>query len=309
MIVKSLLAAIILFSVNAHAATIAQRLGYASDAKLVIVHADDIGMSHSVNQATFAAMATGSVNSGSMMVPCSWFAEAAAYYRAQPDLDLGLHLTLTSEWQDYKWRALSGESAAYSLHDAAGFMFPDVGPVAASARPEDVARELRAQVDAALAQGIRPTHLDSHMGTLFATPQFFQAYVQTGRRYRLPILVPREALQAQAPQLASLVDPHELLVDRIIMADPSVAAGEWQAYYTAVIENLQPGVTEIIVHAGYDNHELQAIARNHPDYGAAWRQRDTDFFADPKSRALLAAHDAIQVTWRELGQLVYPTDE
>lgn len=302
------IAAICLILGSAHAATVAERLGLPSDAKLLIVHADDIGMSHSVNVASFEGLTKGSVNSGSLMVPCAWFDEAAARFREQPELDLGLHLTLTSEWKHYRWGSLSGHGPGYSLNNATGYQYSSVSDVVRHASPSDVKAELIAQVETALAHGIQPTHLDSHMGTLFATPEFFQAYVEVGRAYRLPILIPKARMMNEAPQLADMLKPGEALVDHLYMADPRIPIRDFDTFYAGLIENLQPGVTEIIIHLGFDDTELNAITVDHPDYGSAWRQADTDFFTRPSTTALLEKHEVHLVTWRELGAVLYPPE-
>lgn len=311
MIVESIrlviyIASLLLVTGSACAAelTLAERLGYGSQAKLLIVHADDIGVSHSVNGATFAALQTGLVNSGSIMVPCPWFPEAAEYFRANPQLDLGLHLTLTSEWRHLRWSGVLTDAAATGLHDADGYLYRDVPGVIANASAAAVARELRAQVDRALAFGIQPTHLDSHMGTVFASPEFFAAYLEVGRDYKLPVLVPRERIQREAPQLASLLTPEDLTIDWLFMADESVPMAQWDSYYSGVLQNLQPGVTEIIIHLAYDDAEMQAVTIDHPDYGAAWRQADFDFFTSERFASLLRQHDVELVTWREIGRLL-----
>jgi len=163
---------------------------------------------------------------------------------------------------------------------------------------------LRAQVERALAFGIQPTHLDSHMGTVFASPEFFAAYLEVGRDYKLPVLVPRERIQREAPQLASLLTPEDLTIDWLFMADESVPMAQWDSYYSGVLQNLQPGVTEIIVHLAYDDAEMQAVTIDHPDYGAAWRQADFDFFTSERFASLLRQHGVELVTWREIGRLL-----
>lgn len=288
------------------AVPIAVKLGLPADSRLLIIHADDVGMSHAVNTASFSGLLAGHVNSASMMVPCSWFAEAAAFYRQHNQLDMGLHLTLTSEWQHYRWQSLSVAGAHASLHNAAGYQYQTNAQVVANASGEDVKRELQAQIDAARAHGIEPTHLDSHMGTLFARPDFFQAYVEVGRENQLPVLIPRHAMAAQAPALLAKLAEEEVLLDHLIMAQADLPAEQWADFYRTAIRTLQPGVSQIIVHLGQDNPELQAITINHPDYGAAWRARDSHFFALPETSALLAAENITLVTWRQLGELLYP---
>lgn len=275
----------------------------ASDERVLIVHADDVGVAHSVNAATFDAFAAGGVRSGSVMVPCPWFPEAAAYARAHPEHDLGLHLTLTSEWKHYRWGPVLPAAQVPSLLDSLGFLHATTEAAVRHADPAEVEAELRAQVERALAFGLRPTHLDSHMGVLFQTPALFEAYVRVGRAYDLPVFVPRAALERQAPALLALLDADDLLIDHLVMATPDVAPEDWPAFYRQALETLPPGVTEIIVHLAYDDAEMRAVTVEHPDYGAAWRQRDFDFFTSPVYDSLLAAHDIRLTTYRELYQL------
>ena len=283
--------------------TLAERLGYARDARLLLVHADDLGVAHAVNAASTAALETGLVSSASIMVPCPWFPEIAAYARAHPEADLGIHLTLTSEWKYYRWGPVLPESDVPTLVDGDGYLHADAGEAARRMDPAQAEAEIRAQVERALAFGIRPTHLDSHMGTLFQTPALFEAYLRVGRDYGIPVLLPRESLAAEpAAPLRALLKPGDVLIDRIAMATPDVPAAEWEAFYSGLVAALQPGVTEIILHAAYDGPEMQAVAADHPDFGAEWRQRDFDFFTSDTFRRLLAEHDVRLVTWREIGE-------
>ncbi len=284
--------------------SLAERLGYAADAKLLIVHADDIGMSHSVNRATIAAMERGLVNSGSIMVPCPWFPEIAAYARQNPEADLGLHLTLTSEWKAYRWDGVLGSAMAPSLHDSKGFLHADTPDVAQHAELAEAEREIRAQVERALEFGIRPTHLDSHMGSLFARPELLQIYLQVARDYKIAALLPREALRVRAPELLARLPADTILIDHLVMATPQVSADQWEDFYARAVEELRPGVTEIIVHLGFDDAELQSVTEDHPDFGSAWRQRDFEVFTSQRLQHLLAKHQVRMLTWREISSLL-----
>ena len=181
--------------------TLAERLGYAADAKLLIIHADDLGVAHSVNEASIEALTEGLVNSGSLMVPCPWFPEIAAYARSNPGLDLGLHLTLTSEWKHYRWGTVLPANEVPTLLDSLGFMHATAEAAAAQMDPAQAEAEIRAQVERAIAFGIQPTHLDAHMGTLFQAPDLFEAYLRVGRDYGIPVFVPAGPMREQAPQL------------------------------------------------------------------------------------------------------------
>src|SRR5438093_2930853 len=145
--------------------TLAARLGYAPDAKLLIVHADDLGAAHSIDVASIKAFESGLVNSGSIMVPCPWLSEIAAYARNHPEADLGLHLTLTSEWTPYRWGPVLSKDRVSSLLDSTGYFYSTESEAASHMTPAEVEAELRSQIERARSLGIQPTHLDSHMGT------------------------------------------------------------------------------------------------------------------------------------------------
>ena len=144
--------------------------------KLLIIHADDVGMCHSVNEATILALEGGIVTSGSIMVPCPWFLEIAEYCRENPEADLGIHITLTSEWKHYRWRPVSSINKVPGLIDEEGYLWHSEKDVAKHASPAEVEIEIRAQVQRAIDFGIKPTHIDTHMGTVYETPEFFAAY-------------------------------------------------------------------------------------------------------------------------------------
>jgi predicted glycoside hydrolase/deacetylase ChbG (UPF0249 family) len=277
--------------------TVAERLGLPADAKLLILHADDLGVAHSVNVASFDALDRGAISSASVMVPTPWITEVAAYARAHPNADLGLHLTLTSEWQTYRWGSVESKDKVPSLLDSAGTFPSEERVVAATAKPLEVEREIRAQIERALALGIRPTHVDSHMGALFTTPELFATYVKVARDYRLPFLALRSGLP---PTFLASLSESDVLLDAVIIAGPEVPRDHWKAFYLNAIANLKPGLTEMLVHLGRDDAELQAVMVDHEPYGSAWRQRDYEVVTSPEFRKALQDHRVIVVTWREL---------
>ena len=289
--------------VQAQTRTIAERLGHPRDSKLLILHADDLGVAHSENAASFTALDSGWINSASIMMTTPWVTEVAEYAKRNPNADLGLHLTLTSEWETYRWGSVESRDKVPSLHDADGTLPRQSQTVATRAKIDEVERELRAQVERALAIGIKPTHLDSHMGALFSTPELMATYVKVARSYRLPFLA-----YIGAPRFAPPPSPQDkdIILDAVIIANSQVPEDQWMKFYLDAIKNLKPGLTEILVHLGYDDAELQAVTVNHPAYGSAWRQRDVDVLKSAEFRQALKDNKVILVTWRELQKLMPP---
>jgi len=278
--------------------TVAERLGYSADAKLLIVHADDLAVAHSVDAASFDALDKGGATSASIMVPCPWLNEVAAYAKDHPNSDLGLHLTLTSEWKIYRWSPVESKDRVTSLLDPSGYLWPETGPAAQNLKAEEAEHEIRAQVERAIAAGIHPTHLDSHMGVLFSRPDLFAAYVKVAHDYHLPFLAVRVA--DERAKLLSLLSEKDPIVDSIVMANTAVQAGQWKEFYGNAIKNLKPGLSEMIVHLGHDDAELQAVTIDHPDFGSAWRQRDYDFVTSPEFKKILEENHIVRVKWRDL---------
>ncbi|BBM70810.1 polysaccharide deacetylase family protein [Rhodothermus marinus] len=288
------------WSLTLQAQSLLERLGYPPDARVLILHADDLGMAHSVNRASTEALEAGWISSASIMVPCPWFSEMAAYARTHPELDFGLHLTLTSEWKYYRWAGLLGPSMTPSLHSSAGYLHATTEEAVANMKPEEVTAELRAQILRAQDAGIPVTHLDTHMGVLFQTPELFAVYLQVGREHNLPVLIPREQLAQQAPHLLEMLTPDDLVIDRVWLVPIDTPPDRWLETYIRMIDNLPPGITELIVHLGYANDELEAITVDHPDFGAAWRARDLDVVRSEAFREALRRNHVILTTWREL---------
>lgn len=290
-------------SVQAQERTLAERLGYPASAKLLIVHADDLGMSHSVNTATFKAFQTGLVNSGSIMAPCPWLSEIATYARANPQADLGLHLTLTSEWTHLRWGPVAAKDRVSSLLDKDGYFRLTETDAAKYADPKEVELEIRAQIEKAKALGIVPTHLDSHMGTLYQSKALFDVFMRVAREYKLPVRVAK-AWFSQADFLPGSLNANDVFIDRTLDINAGVAPQDWARFYSDALRNLQPGVTEAIIHLAYDDSEMQGATFDHPAWGAAWRQRDFEFFTSDAFRKLLEENKIKLVTWREIGKLI-----
>lgn len=285
--------------------TLAARLGYPAGAKLLIIHADDLGAAHTVNEASFSSLAQGPVNSASIMAPCPWLAEVAAFAKAHPGFDLGLHLTLTSEWRDYRWGPVASRNAVASLVDSSGYLYGDCDEMAARARPEEVERELRAQIAHAKAMGIEPTHFDTHMGCLYWTNlPLFRIYLKLGREYKVPLRLGRDMVNALPEPFQQAITENDVVIDRIYSATPQDFQQGMAAFYEKVLRGLEPGVSEIVIHLAHDGAEMQGVAVDHPDWGAAWRQADFDFFNGETCRKILREENIHTITWREIGQLL-----
>jgi len=283
--------------------TVIERLGYPLDSKLLIIHADDLGMAHSVNAASTKALDHGLVNSASLMVPCPWFPEIAAYTRSHPEADWGLHLTLTSEWKYYRWGPVLSRDRAKTLLDRDGYLYPTGAEVAAHSDIGEVEAEMRLQIARAKAFGIKPTHLDSHMGTLYQNRVLLGVLLRVGRDNGLPVMVSREWLDRDE-SLRSLLGPNDIVINRIVSIVPNVLADEWEDFYVRTIKNIQPGITEMIVHLAYDDEEMRAATIDHTDWGARWRQRDFELFTSEKLRRVLQESNVKLITWRELGKTI-----
>jgi predicted glycoside hydrolase/deacetylase ChbG (UPF0249 family) len=282
---------------------LAERLGYAADSKLLIVHADDIGLAQSVNDATEIAFACGGISSGSIMVPCPWFPDFAAYYKSHPDLDVGIHITLTSEWENYKFGGVMPSTEISSLLDENGYFYPTTEEVGMHADPAEVEKEIRAQIERAIAFGIRPTHLDTHMGSVMATPELVQIYFKLGREYHLPVFAPRMLLMGIPEEQRDMVKNEFVLVDQFFMLGLDGPDASWEEEYGKIIEKVTPGLNVMIVHLAHDNAEMQAVTVNHPAFGATWREKDLNYVLSEGYRELLKKNKIQLVTWKEIGGL------
>lgn len=188
-----LTATYIVFSITVYAQqtkTYAEKLGWPKGARVIILHVDDAGMSHESNEGVEKAIGEGVATSTSVMMPCPWVPDFKHYMDQHPGIDAGLHLTLTSEWQNYRWGPLAGKATVPGLVDKEGAFWPAVPAVYFRASPDEIDKEIRAQLDRALAMGFTPTHLDSHMGTLFAKPAFLEKYINLGIEKKIPVMLP-----------------------------------------------------------------------------------------------------------------------
>jgi predicted glycoside hydrolase/deacetylase ChbG (UPF0249 family) len=299
--------------------TYAEKLGYPKGAKVLILHVDDVGMSWDSNQGAILATEKGVATSMSVMMPCPWVPGFVRYLKDHPKTDAGLHLTLTSEWKDYRWAPVSGKSVTPGLMDNEGALWPSIAEVISHAKPDEVEAEIRAQIEKAKAMGFNPTHLDSHMGTLFSSPDFLQRYIKVGIEYQIPVMFPGghdtmvgKLMNAETKmQLAGvgksiwdaglpvLDDLHNVSYDWKYPADKNLSDADIQKFATAkyveTIKELQPGLTMVIMHCTRPSEVFPFIT----DSGKT-RKGDLLAMQDPILKKFLTDEKYILTTWREV---------
>lgn len=286
---------------------LAEKLGYTATDKLLIIHGDDLGVSHSQNKATFAAIQKGLVNSASMMVPTAWSAEVGMLAKELPQADIGIHITLTNEWLSYNWGPEAGRTAVPGLADAKGHMHPSCELVSHYASPEEVEIEIRAQIKAANQLGIIPTHLDSHMGCVFfGRPEYLKSYLKIAQELKIPAMLNADIVEGLIRPNLELFEGINVdnlpILNSIIMATPEDYKNGMETFYTNALTNLKPGVHVILIHLAFDDAEMNAVTRGHDSYHAPWRQADYDFFTSQKASEILKNQNIKLVTWREIGK-------
>lgn len=279
--------------VLAVAQTYGERLGWGPADRVLIIHCDDIGMSNANNEGAREALAFGLVTSVSVMMPCPWVPGWLPDVEKNPDLDVGLHLTLTSEYDHYRWTPLAGKNQVPGLTDKQGCLPDSVDLVKKNATADEVELEIRAQIDRAQSMGLPITHMDSHMGTLFQ-PEFIERYVKVGIEKQIPIL-----MAPQAGDIAKKVwDGGLPVIDHIHTASynwKTTNIDEKVGLYVDAIKNLKPGVTEMIIHCTKPDDTIGLINGNRDFlYG--------DYFAmiDQRTKDAIKAEGIILTTWKEL---------
>lgn len=286
--------------------TWAERLGYPAATRVLLLHADDAGMCHEANEATRAYLEAGHVRSASLMAPCPWFDELAAWAKKKPGLDLGLHLTLTSEWQHYRWGPLAPRDEVSGLVGPRGYLHRSTEEVARSASAEEVAREIRAQVEHARSAGLSPTHLDTHMGALYVRPDFVEAYLALARELDVPAMVveltPRVIEQFRARGYPLGDETIRLIaewpfpkLDGLQFVPRGESYEDVRGKTLELIRGLPPGITQINFHPSTDSATLRRITNR-------WEQRvfEGRLFSDPLVREFLEAEGVQLTDWKEM---------
>lgn len=324
MLLKKMFLFIFSFSVSclyALDSTYAERLGYPKGSKVLILHVDDVGMSYDSNDGAINAMTKGVATSCSVMMPCAWVPAYIHYLKKHPETDAGLHLTLTSEWKEYRWGPLAGKEAVPGLTDNEGDLWAGVADVVKHATAAEVYKEIKAQLERARTMGFEPTHLDSHMGTLFATPAFIQEYVKLGIENHIPVMMPagNDVLIQQQTHFSDLQIQQIRMIGAMlwkaglpVLDDLHNYSYDWkipdliknddkklQKYktkkYLEAIKTLRPGVTMMIMHCTATTEVFRHISDSGPV-----RRGDMLAMMDPAFKKALQDEHIILTTWREL---------
>ena len=317
----TLFLSICLISLHLSAQSYAEKLGFPADARVLILHVDDVGMSYESNKGAIEAMENGVASSVSMMMPCPWIPGFFHYLKKHPEVDAGLHLTLTSEWEDYRWGPLMGKPNVPGLVDMEGAMWPSVQETATHASPDEIEKEIRAQLERSRTMGWEPTHMDSHMGTLFARPDYLERYLKVGMEEGIPVMFPgghntmilettsaagitkemtttigQKLWQAGLPVLDDL---HNVSYDW--KGDESMDEATLQAYktklYISSIEKLKPGLTMVIMHCTWPTEVFPYISNS-----TTTRRGDMLAMTDPKLSDYIQKNNIIITTWKEIAK-------
>jgi hypothetical protein len=267
-------------------------LGYPVDARLLIINADDFGMCHAVNEAIFRALTHGVLCSTTVMVPCPWAVHAMQFLADHPDIPFGVHLTSISEWADYRWGPVTSRDKVPSLLDQAGYFptFEQMPRFLAQVRVDELEREWRAQIEAVLAAGLSPTHLDWHALRLGGRADILDMMLRLARDYELALRVAGRSWIEHVQRQGLPTNDYDFLDSYLL--DPRGKA----AQYAQLLRELPVGLSEWAVHPGLDTPELRAIE---PD-STPIRQTDYDFLMSQAAQEIVQAEGIILVDYRAL---------
>ncbi len=286
--------------------TQAEQLGYPSGKRILILHADDAGMSVEANQAIQKYLLAGEIQSTAVMMPCPAAADMIKWAVQQKRFDVGLHTTLTSEWKTWRWATVTPADQMKGLLDEEGFIWRSVRETATHATPLEIGLEIRNQIKAAQALGWNPTHMDTHMGTVYSRPDFARVYLDLAREYKVPAMVPNptEELIARfqkqgyplTTEMVSLLSDYQLpRLDDFQSIGRAEGYEEKKKNFYEQVTALQPGLIEIIFHPAVESEQLKKIT-------GSWQQRvwEAQMFSDVEVKKFLKKEKIIFTNWREV---------
>ena len=287
--------------------TNAEKLGFPAGRKIILMHCDDAGMCDEANIAVQHYFETGDIQSAAVMVPCPYAVEMIQWAKTKESPDLGVHLTLTSEWKTWRWGPVADSLKVPGLVDQEGKMWHDVPDVLMHATTAEVETEVRAQIDKVLGMGFKPTHIDTHMGTLYGSIDYLKVFLRLAQEYNLPAnaidlsdTVIAENFRKEGYPITSEVveflDQYPLpKLDNFSSVPNGKTYEEKRDNFFALVTSLKPGLTEIIFHPSVETDNLKTITNS-------WQQRvwEAELFSDPVVKKYFSDNGIILTTWREI---------
>jgi predicted glycoside hydrolase/deacetylase ChbG (UPF0249 family) len=302
-----IVSSILISCVADHSITNAEKLGFPEGKKVILLHCDDAGMCDEANIAVRNYFGKGDVQSAAVMVPCPYAEEIIEWAKKQDSPDLGIHLTLTSEWKTYRWGPVSDTAKVRGLIDPEGKMWHDVPDVIVHASAEEVETEVRSQIDKVLAMGYKPTHIDTHMGTLYGSLDYIKVFLKIAAEYNLPAnaidlsdsVIAENFRKEGYPiteEVVDLLDQYSLpKLDNFSSVPNGRSYEEKRDNFFSLVSSLEPGITEIIFHPSVETDNLKTITNS-------WQQRvwEAQLFSDPAVKEFFKKHDIVITTWKEI---------
>ncbi len=299
---------IIVFSAKAQEKlTNAEKLGFPKGTKILLLHCDDAGMCEEANIAVQSYVLKGDVLSAAVMMPCPYAADMVEWTKKHPAADIGVHLTLTSEWKKYRWTTLTEPAKVPGLIDPEGKMWHEVPDVVQHATVKEVETEIRAQIDAMLALGHKPSHIDTHMGTLYGSPEFARVFFETAVKYNIPAnaidLSNKEVAEyyrkAGYPindEMIQYLEKYPLpKLDNFTSVPDGKTYEDKRDNFIKLVQLLKPGLTEIIFHPSILTENLKSITAS-----AQQRAWEAEMFSDPVIKQFLKDNNIEITTWTEI---------
>ena len=283
--------------------SLAEKLGYSESDKLLIIHADDLGLEQSVNSTSFESLKKNTVTSASVIMTTEKIDEVSNFSELNPFLDLGVHLTVTSEWKIHKWGGVLHDKDIPSLLNDNNHFYWNKRKFTKFSNLDEVRNELQAQIDLAFSMGINASHIDSHEGALFFDPDIFKIYLNLAKKNDLLAFVP---IQASVHFDKNFPKPdHAIIFDQFFMAEAGIKPEEMEKYYLDILDNLKPGLSQIIVHFGLHNDKMKDITQGKIDYGSLWREIDYNVINSKKFIKSIEENNIKLINYSDLKNVIF----
>ncbi len=277
-------------------------LGYNQNDKLLLIHADDLGLSKSVNETSLESLLNNTVSSASVIMNAKKVQEIADFSNNNPEIDLGVHLTVTSEWKIHKWGGILPKNDIQSLLNSQNNFYWNKRKFTKYQKLDQLYNELQAQVDLAISMGMNVSHIDSHEGALFFDPDVFKTYLKIAEDNNLLAFVP---IQASVHFNDNFPKPKNAIIfDQFFMAEAGIKIDEMEEYYLNILDKLEPGLSQIIVHFGKDNDNMKKITVDKIDYGSKWRETDYKVFNSEKFLSSLKKNNIKVINYQDLKKYI-----